>query len=457
MRFKAISKGYIFVNLILFFMINLIKPAFGEEVILRPVKPDSITVQNEGEDVRIRWYPAPDSITTEVGTKFYDNWNYMHETDGVEIEFIGAYKGFIDRELNISLANNGVYHVASAADGGSGNIDIIIEFTDKFWVYNDLLRRHQVKYETYQKRINIGYFAQYGDTIPLVLMSTQTGADKDLGLSIYFKDGYVDTTEGGTSAYFSVDLQTYEGFHVWRKGVQNTEPDNYPSQTDMTAISEISKEEYYLYSKINRTDDIPNKRLENWEYFNDRGEEMAYPRVDSLGGKDLVYYEWLDKNVFPGFKYYYSVTSYDRGFYRGSSKDSVSDNFVCDNDSIPCSDVMEAIWVGSPATGIIDDIYAVPNPFRTGSSAQTTPYYHNYEDGDYVKFFNIPPQAKLRIFTISGDLVWKAVNDNSYGGEGIIKWNAENMEGQQVTSGVFIYRCEDTNGEDTYGKVIVIR
>ncbi|MCD6378823.1 hypothetical protein J7M07_00065 [bacterium] len=451
MRLKLV--WHMFPFLILILLCNSMVSAIGEEVFLEPVRPDSLRVTSDGVNVRIRWYPPTDSLISTIGSVFYDNWNYRHETNGVKVDFVGDYTGSIDRKLRLSLTDKGVFVV-----GSSPEIQIIMECTDKFWKYDKLARKFVVEYETYSKRINIGIFGlEYGDTIPVVLRGGDPFRELDLGFSVYFNDGLVDTTEGGLSASLNVDLQTFEGFNVWRKEVQNSNSEVYPSQDSMKAIAEISKEEYYLYSKINRQDEIPPKRLENWEYFTDYGEEDAYPRVDTLGGKKLVYYEWVDKNVFPGFKYYYSVSSYDRGYYMGVCKDSVVESFVCDNDSIPCSGIMESIWVGAPYTGTIDGVYAVPNPFRTGSSAQTTPYYHNYDDGDYVKFHHVPPHAKLRIFTVSGDLVWKTVFDSPDNGEGIIKWDGRNMKGMLVSSGIFIYRCEDSSGADTYGKLIVIR
>ena len=454
---KLISRGCLFsLLLILFLLGNSI--VFAEDVVIVPLKPDSIHVTHDGENVRIRWYPPPYSETSAIGTEFYENWYYGHdETDRVEVEFIGEYNGLVDRQLLFSLEKNDIYHVASSANGGSPSIKILIECTDKFWEYNTVMRKYRVIYETYKGRIDIGTEFSYGDTIPIVLRGGDPFRELNLGLSVYFHDGYVDTSVIGSSASFNVDMQTFEGFHVWRKEVQNNDPGKYPRQDEMTAIAEISKEEYYLYSKITRPDQIPPKRIKNWEYFNDYGIEKAYPRVDSLSGNNSIYYEWVDKNAFPGFKYYYSVTSYDRGYYLGASTGLVKESYICDNDSIQCSEVMGTIWVDSPYKGEMKGIYAVPNPFRTGTSAQTTPHYHNYDDGNYVKFHNVPPNAKLRIFTVAGDLVWKIVHDNFDGGEGIIKWDGSNMEGRQVGSGVYIYRCEDSNGSDTYGKVVVIR
>ncbi len=423
---------------------------------LEPNTPDSIHVSRDESDIRIRWYPKGDSVTSVVGSEFYQNWYYGHgESDRVEVDIIGYYTGMIDRKLTVSLESFNQYKIASAADGGDESIRLRVETTDKFWIYDNRTKQHKVIFETYSDRINIGTDYSYGDTLPVVLMGAQSGKQLDLGISLFFNDGLVDTTEGGSPAYFEIDLQSFEGFHVWRKEVRDGDPFDYPSQVEMKAIAEISKEEFHLYSRILDGEDVPPKRVEIWQYFTDKGEEEAYPRFDEEAGR--YYFEWVDKNVFPGFKYFYSVSSYDRGYYNGNSEFDLRESFVCDNDSVLCSEIMATIWMSLDTDESMEQIYAVPNPFRTGTSAQTTPYYHNYGDGEYIRFHNVPSKAKLRIYTVSGDLVWK-YDPGAYDiGDGILTWNVRNMEGLQVGSGVYIYRCENAGGEDAYGKIVVIR
>jgi len=422
---------------------------------LEPITPDSISVTRDEKDIRIRWYPKGDSTTSVIGSEFYQNWYYGHdESDRVEIDIIGYYTGMIDRKLTVSLESFDEYKVASAAEGGDESIRLRVETTDKFWIYDNRIKDHRVIFETYSDRINIGTDYSYGDTIPVILLGAQTATELDLGISLFFHDGLVDTTEGGSPAYFEIDLQTFAGFHVWRKEVRDGDPFTYPSQDEMEAIAEISKEEYFLYSRILDEEDVPPKRLEMWRYFRDKGAE-AYPRFDEQAGR--YYYEWFDENAYPGFKYFYSVSSYDRGYFNGNSEFELEESFVCDNDSVICSEIMATMWMSVDTDESMEQIYAVPNPFRTGTSAQTTPYYHNYGDGEYIRFHNVPASAKLRIYTVSGDLVWK-YDPGSYDiGGGILTWNVRNMEGKEVGSGVYIYRCENADGKDAYGKIVVIR
>ena len=103
--------------------------------------------------------------------------------------------------------------------------------------------------------------------------------------------------------------------------------------------------------------------------------------------------------------------------------------------------------------GNLNAVYAVPNPFRTGGSRLTTENYHNFPD-DKVRFVNVPTDCIVKIFTVSGDLVWEYDHVDSGGN---IEWDATNRGGESVTSGVYIYRIEDPGGGHVYGRLIIIR
>lgn len=460
MKFKIISGSVlIFILAITAFCGSSLAGVAGDSVIVKtltPLRPDSINAGREGSNVRIRWYPSDISLTNIAGSYFFENWYYGHtDQERVEVNVVGDYTGRIDRTLLVSKQKIDQVKVGSVAEGGTPVIWLRMETQDKFWIWDQRLQEHRVIYETFSRRVNIGTDGLYGDTIPVVLLGEDTSEELDLGISLYFHDGLVDTTSDGSPAFFEIDLQTYEGFHVWRKEVDNKHPELYPSQGEMVAIAEISREEYHLYSRISDAEDVPPKRMDIWEYFRDDGDEPAYPRYDEDAGR--YYFEWIDENAFPGFKYYYSVSSYDRGYYGGRSLYQSNESYVCDNDSVMCSEIMASLWMSVDTRETMKQIYAVPNPFRTGSSAETTPYYHNYGDGDYIKFHNVPAKAKLRIYTVSGDLIWKTEHYSPDGTDGIITWDTKNLEGQEVGSGVFIFRCENEDGSDAYGKIVIIR
>jgi len=405
--------------------------------------PDSFSVERDGSSLVITWYPPADSISKIIGSRIYTNWYGEHTNgDGVDISFSGYYSGgLVDRKIRIEKRDVTRYEV-----GVTGDIPLVVMSTDNF-------------NRTYEKVLNIGSLHYTpGDDIPLVLGQIGLGPGEvpdtlDLGFSIQFSAGVIDTSLTGGPAFFLFDVQDFEGFHVWR-GLS-------PLPSEQQAIVEISKEDYFKVSEFTSIEDVPEKWRWLWEYFNDNI-EPKWPRKDDQG---RWYYQWVDDNVYPGITYYYSVTTFDRGYFRGFNTMNKWDNFRCDEDlenpedpsnPVDCESASIAIEMTVDAGSNINEVYTVPNPYRTGTSAETTPYYHNYPDGS-IKFFNVPGEAQIKIFTVAGDLVWEGAHYSEDGTDGIVSWDVRNKEGQEVGSGVYIYRVEASGDDDVYGRIVVIR
>lgn len=410
---------------------------------LTPVPPDSFYIRRAESHVIIGWYPPADWRSSVIGSRDYTNWYGEHGTaGGVNITFSGAYADDIDRTLIIEKLDRTSYTV-----GTDASIPLRIGTVDLF-------------NRTYERIINLGTGANYtpGDPVPAILrrVGLQPGELADtlfLGFNFHFSAGVIDTSIYGAPASFVLDLQDFEGFHVWR-GLT-------PNPSDMHAIVEISKEDYYRVSNIDAIEDVPVKWRWLWEYFNDNI-EPAWPRKDAQG---RYYFEWVDQDAFVGFTYYYVVTTYDRGYYKGFDLYNKIDNFICDEDPenpatpgdpVLCDDVAQAFTMTVDAGRNINDVFVVPNPYRTGTSAESTPYYHNFPDGA-IKFYNVPMEAKIKIFTVAGDLVWEGSHSSPDGLDGVVSWDARNKNGQDVNSGVYVFRVESATGEDVYGRIVVIR
>jgi hypothetical protein len=67
-----------------------------------------------------------------------------------------------------------------------------------------------------------------------------------------------------------------------------------------------------------------------------------------------------------------------------------------------------------------------PNPFNPS----TTIYYQIPKQGD----------VEIRIFNITGELVKTFINSSQPAGKYSVVWDGKNNEGQQVASGVYLYR-----------------
>jgi hypothetical protein len=386
---------------------------------LVPIPPGFVDLVRIGGVIGVVWSPQHDSLSSVVGSKDFRDW-YCNDLNMSHVDILGYYIGDIDR--TITCKRNRADTVTVGVDT---SIVMEIETYDR--------------YDTYRKKINIGtHHYTPGDSIPITLVGEKTGVTLDLGVDLVFGPGDIGISrKADVAAFFEFDLQDFEGFHVWR----GFSP--YPS--DMKIIMEYSKEDAY-----------------KGKFFN----------VDQFEYEGQRYYAWIDNNVFVGFKYYYIVTCFDRGYFKGSFEYNKKDNFICDEDlgnpadtlnPVRCEDVALPITMTVDAGREIELVYAVPNPYRTGTSAETTPYYHNFYD-NCIKFFNVPKEANLKIYTVSGDLVWEKYHYNPEGDNGIVSWDTRNKEGHEVASGVYIYRCERISGswpcpygKQVYGRIVIIR
>jgi len=87
---------------------------------------------------------------------------------------------------------------------------------------------------------------------------------------------------------------------------------------------------------------------------------------------------------------------------------------------------------GGP-TANLERVLVVPNPYR-GSEVWDPP-----GQGE-VHFINLPSRSRIRIFTAAGDLVREIQHNDSV--RDFERWDLKNGAGQQVASGIYVYRVE---------------
>lgn len=92
-------------------------------------------------------------------------------------------------------------------------------------------------------------------------------------------------------------------------------------------------------------------------------------------------------------------------------------------------------------------VAVIPNPYR-GIEAW------NPGGGHEVHFINLPQQALIRIFTLSGDLVREIRHDDTV--RDFERWDLKNENGRDVSSGVYMYRVEAKSFSDQ-NRFVVIR
>ncbi len=267
-----------------------------------------------------------------------------------------------------------------------------------------------------------------GDTSPASLRSLA------LGLSIAFTPGTAHLRD-----VFRVKAQTFQGWAVWRSLA--SDPDN------MTMIG--------LYDRVNPEDCIRG-------FCGDESYEII-PRCFAskraacfdLSTPDTV--RFFDDQIYNGFDCFYAVSAFDYGNTALSTPENnasellFSPRWLGDTGSVFVgSGNRSFVNINEPAAPAAggDEIYAFPNPFRAGAGFPGA-------EGERVAFANLPPGARVRVFTAAGDDVNDLGPEMQRGGQ--IYWETDNRDGEDVAPGVYLYKVEMPQREPYWGRLVIIR
>jgi len=185
--------------------------------------------------------------------------------------------------------------------------------------------------------------------------------------------------------------------------------------------------------------------------------------LQALAGAELGlrdgrrYYRYVDRSMHRGRPYFYSVTAFDHGF------DDKTGRPKAGKSGSPSSSFqfVEPSTVSQPDYAFKSkEVYVVPNPATKQSMAAWTLAPNNDDPtGIKVEFRNLPGgRGKVRIYTLAGDLVQTLPFDGTTG-VGTVRWDLVSRNGQDVTSGVYLFSVDTDSGhfKRTIGKFVVIR
>ena len=139
-----------------------------------------------------------------------------------------------------------------------------------------------------------------------------------------------------------------------------------------------------------------------------------------------------------GIPYYYAVSAYDG--YKSAAEAgqellpsySPLSNYKKSADNAPIPVFPGTLYETGDDIPSLDRVLVVPNPYRG-----TAQWEQQYEDR--IKFTNLPPVAKISIFSLSGDLIKVIEHTNGYADE---YWDLVSRNNQSVVSGMYIYVVE---------------
>jgi hypothetical protein len=111
--------------------------------------------------------------------------------------------------------------------------------------------------------------------------------------------------------------------------------------------------------------------------------------------------------------------------------------------------------MGGPS-GSAADVYVFPNPWRPHGPNAGSGSGQTGTIADGMTFAALPSECRIRIYTISGELVRELRHSDLTTGLPTEAWDGKTSGGQPVASGVYLWRVESTvDGKN--GKVMVIR
>jgi hypothetical protein len=90
----------------------------------------------------------------------------------------------------------------------------------------------------------------------------------------------------------------------------------------------------------------------------------------------------------------------------------------------------------------LKSVVVYPNPFRPRVARDNV-----------LKFIGLTDDVEVKIYTISGDLVWGRHFRYSGGG---VSWDGRNSQGKEVASGLYVYQVTNGDGEKFTGRISVL-
>ena len=331
-------------------------------------------------------------------------------------------------------------------------------------------------------------------TRPTVYTETDTGSVK-----IYWDDaaetaidvltGYSDfegykiykSTDGG-STWGSASDRIYDtdGLFVgWRPY----------RQLDLSAEEDslhcVYSNEYTCERSLRRNHSIsgPDPYFPWFNLGEDTGLEMVRLNESEWKVMDGVTYKYMfvDRNVVDGLEYTYSIVAYDMGveptyvtnyipIEDGQFETVIDTNFSNPNEwanpegyaSIENSKGTTVLdrnfaqaYPGIQPQENLDHVKVVPNPYIARSQFKESEFQRQ------IRFTNLPIKCKIKIFTLSGELVYELDHDNEFSGNEW--WDMRTVNNQEIAPGLYLYHIQQTSSEngktpeEIVGKFAVIR
>jgi len=195
------------------------------------------------------------------------------------------------------------------------------------------------------------------------------------------------------------------------------------------------------------------------------GPEGPWTRIASFdlingAGHDVgLQYEFTDTGLINGMRYWYAVTSFDM-------PERVSANVVIPSLETPQRLSVQVVIPGPTAESEADEVYVVPNPYRADVDYSRNPRWEYptqpgrtewYDVDRRIAFMNLPEQATITIYTLTGERVQTIEHRGNGSKAGVAFWNLLNVNNHTVGSGLYYFTVESEGRPPQIGKFVIVK
>lgn len=153
---------------------------------------------------------------------------------------------------------------------------------------------------------------------------------------------------------------------------------------------------------------------------------------------------------FNGFQYWYAISWYESAVDTVGAP-RIKERVVQDRGTGILDESVMPSSRSTTESPVLGDVHVVPNPYDPSDDAGK----QSFRGEERIQFVNLPSPARVKIFTIAGDLVQTLENDDS---NGSIDWNLKNAAGKDVVAGIYMYVAETGDGSQRRnGHFVIIR
>ncbi len=257
--------------------------------------------------------------------------------------------------------------------------------------------------------------------------------------------------------------EDFEGYRLYGRSKTVSSDEAWTLMGQFDLINEIGYNTGFDPIKITKEEAIVvDHDAVYYNYTLDDGDTSYFKIVDN----DTMYYRFVNDGLQSGWpeRNVYSVTSYDQGD-AATGLESMESNKI--------TNMTYAIAGKKPQVENFDKKVGVyPNPYK----AQAV--WDGFSEREkMIWFYNLPENAEVTIFTLSGELVDKFKhNANTYSGEGVDKlknistdkdivfsggehaWDLITKWDQAIATGLYLFTVKDLDsGKIQRGKFLVIK